>query len=209
MLVLSSPSGTGKTTIARALLEADPAVEMSVSVTSRAPRNGEVDGKDYTFVTADEFAAMRERDEFLEWALVFDNFYGTPQKPVEEALSSGRDVLFDIDWQGASKLRDREEKQNRADLVTIFLLPPSASALEDRLKERAQDPEDVVRRRMAGASNEIQHWDAYDYVVVNRDVEASLAAVRAILEAERHKRDRQVGLTDFVGVLQRDLQHDL
>lgn len=205
MLVLSSPSGAGKTTIARALLDADPDVEMSVSVTSRKPRQGETEGMDYIFVTADEFGAMRDREEFLEWALVFDNFYGTPRKRVEQALSNGRDVLFDIDWQGAETLT----KTSGEDLVKIFLLPPSASQLRSRLTERAQDPPEVVQKRMAGASNEIQHWDDYDYVVVNRDVDASLAAVRAILEAERHKRERQVGLTDFVGGLQRDLQHDL
>jgi len=201
MLVLSSPSGAGKTTIARALLEADAEVQMSVSATSREPRQGEADGEDYIFVDADEFTAMRDRDEFLEWALVFDNFYGTPKRPVEEALADGRDVLFDIDWQGAEALRNTQKN----DLVTVFLLPPSAADLQARLAERAQDPPDVVQKRMAGASNEIQHWDDYDYVVVNRNVEESLAAVRAILDAERHKRERQVGLAEFV----RKLQHDL
>lgn len=201
MLVLSSPSGAGKTTIARALLEADAGVQMSISATSRKPRQGETSDKDYMFVDADEFTAMRDRDEFLEWALVFDNFYGTPKKPVEEALADGRDVLFDIDWQGAETLRNTLKN----DLVTVFLLPPSAADLEARLAERAQDPQEVVQKRMAGASNEIQHWDDYDYVVVNRNVEESLAAVRAILDAERHKRERQVGLAEFV----RKLQHDL
>lgn len=201
MLVLSSPSGAGKTTIARALLEADADVQMSVSVTSRAPRHGEENGEDYQFVDADKFKTMRDREEFLEWAVVFDNYYGTPRKPVEKALASGRDVLFDIDWQGTKALYET----SRADLVTIFLLPPSAADLEARLKERAQDPPEVVQRRMAGASNEIQHWDEYDYVVVNRAVEESLAAVRAVLDAERHKRERQVGLADFVHKLQHDL----
>lgn len=201
MLVLSSPSGAGKTTIARALLEADPSVQMSVSVTSRERRNGEKDGEDYHFVDADEFTAMRDRGEFLEWAVVFDNFYGTPKEAVEGALANGLDVLFDIDWQGTEKLTKTSEN----DLVTVFLLPPSAGDLEARLKERAQDPPEVVQKRMAGASNEIQHWDDYDYVVVNRNVGDSLAAVRAILDAERHRRERQVGLDEFVRKLQQDL----
>jgi len=201
MLVLSSPSGAGKTTIARALLEADAGVQMSVSVTSREPRQGETDGQDYHFVDADKFKSMLDQDEFLEWAVVFDNFYGTPKEPVELALAKGLDVLFDIDWQGTEKLA----KSSKKDLVTIFLLPPSAADLQARLTERAQDPPEIVQKRMAGASNEIQHWDDYDYVVVNRDVEESLAAVRAILDAERHKRERQIGLAEFV----RKLQHDL
>ena len=201
MLVLSSPSGAGKTTIARRLLEDEPKMELSISVTSRKQRPGEIDGQDYIFVSPNEFNVMRDRDEFLEWAVIFDNFYGTPKKPIEAALAEGRDVLFDIDWQGADKLGGASEN----DLVTIFVLPPSAQALAERLKNRAQDSAKVVAKRMAGAANEIQHWNAYDYVIINRDVGNSVAAVRAILVAERLKRTRQTGLADFV----RDLHHTL
>lgn len=202
MLVLSSPSGAGKTTLSRALLDADPDIEMSVSATTRKPRPGEVDGRDYHFVDAQRFSAMRDAGEFLEWAVVFDNFYGTPRAPVEAALSQGRDVLFDIDWQGADKLRKSEA---RADLVTIFILPPSVAALEARLRSRAQDSEEVVRKRMAGAANEIQHWENYDYVIINHEIGEALAAVRCILAAERMKRHRNVGLAEFVRQLQSQL----
>lgn len=199
MLVLSSPSGAGKTTLARGLLEGDASISMSVSVTTRKPRPGEVDGVDYIFVDKEEFGQRRDRGEFLEWALVFDNFYATPKAAVESALTQGNDVLFDIDWQGADKLR----KSAGSDMVSIFVLPPSADALEERLKARAQDPAEVVRRRMAGASNEIQHWDDYDYVVVNRDREESLSQVQAILAAERLRRERRkAGLERLVGELQ-------
>jgi len=201
MLVLSSPSGAGKTTISRQLLSRDKGIEMSISATSRKPRPGEVDGEDYIFVSPEAFSEMRDHDEFLEWALVFDNFYGTPKEPVEQALAAGRDVLFDIDWQGAEKL----SATSRQDLVTIFLLPPSVDALADRLRSRAQDSAEVVARRMAGAANEIQHWEDYDYVVVNRDIEDSIEAVSAILAAERLKRGRQTGLEEFVRKLQRNL----
>ena len=201
MLVLSSPSGAGKTTISRQLLTLDRGIEMSISATSRKPRPGEVDGEDYIFVSPDAFSAMRDGNEFLEWAVVFENSYGTPKKPVEQALTAGRDVLFDIDWQGAEKLN----ATSKADLVTIFLLPPSAEALGDRLRSRAQDTAEVVARRMAGAANEIQHWDDYDYVIVNRDIEESVEAVQAILTAERLKRERQTGLDEFVRGLQRNL----
>lgn len=194
MLVLSSPSGAGKTTLARRLLEAEPGVEMSVSYTTRKRRKGESDGKDYHFVDHDTFAAMRDRGEFLEWAVVFDNYYGTRRKPVEEAMAKGRDVLFDVDWQGAEKLRAEPEN----DVVTVFVLPPSGKALEQRLNERAEDPPEVVQARMRGASNEIQHWDDYDYVVINHDVEHSLAAIRAILASERLRSSRLIGLKDFV-----------
>jgi guanylate kinase len=197
MLVLSSPSGAGKTTLARRLLEAERDVSMSVSCTTRRKRKGEVDGRDYHFVDRDAFARMRDEGEFLEWALVFDNFYGTPRKPVEEALAGGHDVLFDVDWQGAEKLR----AQAPNDVVTVFILPPSGKALEVRLTERAQDSADVVDARMRGASNEIQHWTDYDYVVVNHDVEESLASIGAILAAERLRRARQTGLKDFVQTL--------
>lgn len=202
MLVLSSPSGAGKTTLSRDLLEAeDQDLKMSVSATTRKPRPGEVEGKDYFFVDKETFNAMRDEDAFLEWALVFDHFYGTPRAPVENALREGKDVLFDIDWQGTQKLRDT----CGGDLVTVFILPPSMSALEERLKARAQDSDDIVRKRMAGAANEIQHWTEYDYVIVNEDVDTSLAAIRAILAAERLRRERCEGLKDFVRGLQSQL----
>lgn len=195
MLVLSSPSGAGKTTLSRMLLESEDGIEMSVSVTTRAKRPGEVDGKDYVFVSADEFNTMRDEGALLEWALVFDNFYGTPKAAVEEALAGGRDVLFDIDWQGAESLTKSEYSK---DLVTIFILPPSGEALEMRLRGRAQDSEDVVKKRMAGASNEIQHWQDYDYVVINAAPDDALSQLRAILAAERIKRPRRTGLKEFV-----------
>ncbi|MGB6906681.1 MAG: guanylate kinase [Methyloceanibacter sp.] len=194
MLVLSSPSGAGKTTLARRLVEAEPDVAMSISCTTRKKRKGEVEGRDYYFVDRESFATMRDRGEFLEWAVVFDNYYGTRREPVDQALRRGRDVLFDVDWQGAEKLRE----EAKGDVVTVFILPPSGKVLEQRLNERAQDAPDVVQARMRGASNEIQHFDDYDYVVVNRDVDASLEAVRAILAAERLRRSRLTGLKDFV-----------
>ena len=201
MLVLSSPSGAGKTTLARRLLEEEPGIEMSVSHTSRKQRKGEKDGMDYHFVDRDAFTRMRDHGEFLEWAVVFDNYYGTTRQPVDRALAEGRDVLFDVDWQGALSLRAKAGD----DVVTVFILPPSASDLEQRLNVRAQDPPEIVRRRMLGASNEIQHWDEYDYVVINHDVECSVAAVRAILAAERLRRSRLTGLKDFVQNLQAEL----
>ncbi|WP_096704100.1 guanylate kinase [Magnetospirillum sp. 15-1] len=194
MLVMSSPSGAGKTTISRALLERDSAIGMSVSATTRAPRPGEVDGKDYHFVTVDKFHEMVEKREFLEHARVFDNFYGTPRGPVDEILRSGRDVLFDIDWQGTQQMAQNA----RADLVSVFVLPPSVAELERRLRGRAQDSDEVVRKRMAKAGDEMSHWPEYDYIVVNVDLDKSIAAVQAILAAERLKRERQVGLPDFV-----------
>jgi guanylate kinase len=194
MLVLSSPSGAGKTTIARALREQDAGVEMSISHTTRPRRNGEKEGRDYYFVDRDSFTRMRDHGEFLEWAVVFDNYYGTTRKPVEEALASGRDVLFDVDWQGAASLRAEAPR----DVVTVFILPPSAADLERRLNLRAEDPPEVVQRRMRGASNEIQHWPDYDYVIVNYDVTQSVEAVRAILAAERRRRTRLTGLKAFV-----------
>ena len=194
MLVLSSPSGAGKTTIARRVLGEDPGITASISHTTRARRPGEVDGKDYHFIDKQTFTQMRDEKAFLEWALVFDNFYGTTRAPVDEALAQGRDVLFDVDWQGADSLRE----QAKDDVVSVFVLPPTAGALEKRLKARAQDSDDVVARRMAGASNEIQHWNDYDYVLVNFDVEQSVAAVHAVLAAERLKRTRLTGLDSFV-----------
>jgi guanylate kinase len=201
MLVLSSPSGAGKTTLARRLLEEEPGIEMSVSHTTRKQRKGEKNGMDYHFVDRDAFTRMRDHGEFLEWAVVFDNYYGTTRQPVDRALAEGRDVLFDVDWQGALSLRAKAGD----DVVTVFILPPSASDLEQRLNVRAQDPPEIVRRRMLGASNEIQHWDEYDYVVINHDVECSVAAVRAILAAERLRRSRLTGLKDFVQNLQAEL----
>jgi guanylate kinase len=195
MLVLSSPSGAGKTTLARRLLDDEhDGIAMSISHTTRPRRKGEKDGRDYHFVDHDTFSRMRDQGEFLEWAVVFDNYYGTTRRPVEQALAAGRDVLFDVDWQGAAALRAKAEN----DVVTVFILPPTAAALERRLNERAQDSPDTVRRRMLGASNEIQHWRDYDYVVVNYDIEQSVAAVRAILAAERRRRSRLTGLEDFV-----------
>jgi guanylate kinase len=194
MLVLSSPSGAGKTTIARCLLDEDKGIAPSISHTTRARRKGETDGKDYHFVDKETFSQMRDSGAFLEWAVVFDNYYGTTRAPVEQALGEGRDVLFDVDWQGAAALRDAAGD----DVVSVFVLPPSAAALEERLKTRAEDSDEVVLLRMRRASNEIQHWDDYDYVVVNFDVETSVAAVQAILDAERQRRDRLTGLKDFV-----------
>ena len=201
LLVMSSPSGAGKTTLSRNLLAADKNITMSVSVTTRSPRPGEVEGKDYSFITKDRFAQMRDRDELLEYAEVFGNFYGTPRKPVEEALGKGRDVLFDIDWQGTQQLAQAMED----DLVRLFILPPSAEELQNRLINRAQDSSSVVAKRMAEASREISHWPEYDYVIVNDDVEASHEQVMAILSAERLRRRRRVGLTDFVRGLTKGL----
>ncbi|HTH16043.1 MAG TPA: guanylate kinase [Magnetospirillum sp.] len=197
MLVLSSPSGAGKSTIARALLERDADIAMSVSCTTRPPRPGEVDGKDYHFVTVEAFERMVAKGQFLEHARVFDNFYGTPRQPVEEALASGRDVLFDIDWQGTQQLGDNA----RDDLVTVFILPPSVEELERRLRGRAQDSEEVVKKRMAKAGDEMSHWFEYDYELLNTEVERSIARVQAILDAERLRRRRQVGMADFVNRL--------
>lgn len=198
LYIISSPSGAGKTTLARRVLAADANVEMSVSVTTRAPRPGEQDGVDYHFVDHAAFERMKERDELLEWARVFDNSYGTPRAPVEAAIRSGKDVLFDIDWQGAQQLA----ATMRDDVVRVFVLPPSGDVLEDRLKTRAQDPPEIVAKRMAAASSEISHWQEYDYVIVNAHVETSVASALAILTAERLKRARMLGLYEFVRTLQ-------
>ncbi len=194
MLVLSSPSGAGKTTISREILARDPGLEMSVSATTRPKRPGEVEGRDYFFVAEEKFRLMVNRGELLEHATVFGNLYGTPRKPVEDALAAGRDVLFDIDWQGTQQLRETA----REDLVSVFILPPSTRELEQRLKSRAQDSTEVVAQRMAKAADEMSHWPEYDYIVVNREVAASVAEVQAILTAERLRRERQVGLGEFV-----------
>ncbi|EDP61833.1 Guanylate kinase [alpha proteobacterium BAL199] len=194
MMVLSSPSGAGKTTISRRLMEAEPGVTMSVSATTRPRRPGEVDGRDYYFVDPTDFHLMVNRDELLEHAKVFGNYYGTPRGPVEAALKAGRDVLFDIDWQGTQQLQDSAPR----DLVSVFVLPPSTRELERRLRSRAQDSDDVVAARMAKAADEISHYPEYQYIILNDDIERSTAAVRAILAAERLKRERLVGLPDFV-----------
>ena len=194
MLVMSSPSGAGKSTISRALLERDSNITMSVSVTTRPMRPGETEGEDYIFVDQEKFEAMAGGGEFLEHATVFENSYGTPKGPVEEILRAGRDVLFDVDWQGTQQLGENARK----DLVSVFILPPSVEELESRLHNRAQDSDEVVQKRMAKATSEMSHWAEYDYIIVNEDVEASVAQVEAILAAERLKRDRQAGLGDFV-----------
>ncbi len=194
MLVLSSPSGAGKTTISRALLERENDLVMSVSVTTRDRRQEEVAGEDYHFIDKSEFNLMVNRKELLEYAKVFDNYYGTPRSPVEAELAEGRDVLFDVDWQGAQQL----EQDARDDLVGIFILPPSTAELERRLHGRAQDSDEVVASRMARAADEMSHWDAYDYIIVNDDVEDSVTKIQAILQAERLRRKRQTGLAEFV-----------
>jgi guanylate kinase len=201
LLVLSSPSGAGKTTLSRALLAGDDQITMSVSATTRKPRPGEVDGRDYVFTDAARFAALEAEGELLEWATVFGNSYGTPRKPVEAAVRAGRDVLFDIDWQGAQQLAEKMA----GDLVRVFILPPSGTVLEQRLQGRAQDAPEVVAARMAEASGELSHWAEYDYVLVNEMLETSLLGLRSILAAERLKRDRQSGLSAFVRQLQAGL----
>ena len=201
MLVLSSPSGAGKTTLSRLLLERDSNIELSVSVTTRKPRPGEIEGKDYWFIDRARFDAMIAGGDLLEWAEVFGNCYGTPRAPVERVLAAGRDVLFDIDWQGTQQLREK----GRADLVSVFVLPPSIPDLEARLRSRAQDSEDVIHARMSKAADEMSHWAEYDYVVINRDVPHAFDDVRAILAAERLKRERQIGLSGFVRSLQAGL----
>ncbi len=201
LLVLSSPSGAGKTTLARGLLEADSGISLSISATTRKARPGEIDGRDYVFVDEARFTALRDGGELLEWARVFGNLYGTPKKPVEAALEAGRDVLFDIDWQGAQQLSEKM----KGDLVRVFILPPSGEVLESRLRGRAQDPPEVVAKRMAEASAEISHWPEYDYVIVNEVLERSIAGLTSILTAERLKRERQLGLSGFVRGLQKVL----
>ena len=198
MLVLSSPWGAGKTTIARRLLAGDANLEMSVSATTRAKRPGEASGVDYHFIDRHEFSVMQNKGELLEHAKVFDNYYGTPRAPVEASLQAGRDVLFDIDWQGTQQLREKA----RQDLVSVFILPPSTRALEERLTQRAQDPPDVVASRMSKAADEMSHWAEYDYVIVNDSLDESIYRVQSILTAERAKRDRLMGLGEFVRGLQ-------
>ena len=199
MLVLSSPSGAGKTTISRRLLGADDDLKLSVSVTTRAPRSGEVDGVDYHFIDRPKFDMLVRTGALLEHADVFGHCYGTPARGVEERLAAGKDVLFDIDWQGTQQLLHTA----RADLATIFILPPSVRELERRLHVRAQDSDAVVRHRMEGAGRELDHWDEYDYVVINEDLDRAINEVRSILTAERLRRERRIGVTDYVGDLRR------
>jgi guanylate kinase len=201
MFVLSSPSGAGKTTLSRMLVSETPDLQMSVSATTRPMRPGETEGRDYFFVDQARFAQMADTGELLEWANVFDNRYGTPRAPVEAALAAGRDVLFDIDWQGTQQLRDRQPN----DVVSVFILPPSVQALEHRLHTRAQDSEEVIRGRMKKAGDEMSHFDAYDYIVVNDNIGIAFEAVKAILRAEQLKRERQIGLASFVQNLRQQL----
>lgn len=197
MLVLSSPSGAGKTTLARRLLARDKTIEMSVSVTTRNRRPGELDGVDYHFTTLDDFAQRVQRNELLEHATVFGNAYGTPRGPVETVLKAGRDVLFDIDWQGTQQLKEKA----REDVVSIFILPPSRAELEQRLSSRGQDSVETVARRMAQANSEISHWAEYDYALVNDDLDLAESRIVTIVEAERYRRTRQTGLSGFVRTL--------
>lgn len=194
MLVLSSPSGAGKTSISRRLLAEEAGIVMSISATTRPPRPGEVDGKDYYFYDQETFAKMIANNEFLEHATVFDNSYGTPKKPVWDALDRGQDVLFDVDWQGTRKLRESA----REHLVSVFILPPSIAELENRLKGRGQDSDEIVAGRMARAKSEMSHYEEYDYIVINDDLDTSVENVKAILKAERLRKDRRTGLLDFV-----------
>jgi len=202
MFVLSSPSGAGKTTLSRMLVAETPALQMSVSATTRPMRPGEVEGKDYHFLDQRRFDAMIANGELLEWATVFGNRYGTPRAPVEASLAAGHDILFDIDWQGTQQLRSRSPN----DVVSVFILPPTVEALEQRLHTRAQDSEDVIRGRMKKAGDEMSHFDAYDYIVVNDNIGIAFEAVKSILRAEQLKRERQVGLSGFVRTLQRQLE---
>ena len=197
MLIVSSPSGAGKTTISRLLLEREKGLTMSVSATTRPRRPSEVSGRDYHFIDRGEYDRMVERKEFLEHAEVFGNGYGTPRAPVEKALAEGRDILFDVDWQGARQMAETV----RSDMVSVFILPPSYAELERRLRTRAQDSDEAVARRMAKAADEMSHWHEYDYIIINQDVEVSVNAVQSILTAERHRRERQLDLAPFVATM--------
>ena len=203
LFILSSPSGAGKSTLSRRLLANDAAFTFSVSATTRAPRPGEVDGREYHFKTREEFLAMVEAGDLLEHAEVFGNFYGTPRAPVEAALADGRDVLFDVDWQGGQQLRNSVLKDA---VASVFILPPSIAELERRLRARGQDSPEVIAHRMARARDEISHWDAYDYVLINDDLDRCEAEIRRILAAERLRRDRRPGLVGFVQALNREFQ---
>ena len=194
MLVLSSPSGAGKSSICKALLNLDENLFLSISSTTRQKRPNEISGKDYNFVTVEEFKKQLKKNNFIEHAKVFDNFYGTDKLLVESKINEGKDLLFDIDWQGAQQLREKM----REDIVSVFILPPSKSELERRLKNRGQDDDEVVKKRMDGASSEITHWAEYDYVIINKNLEESVNTVLGILKAERMKRIRQIGLGEFI-----------
>ncbi|EJJ28022.1 guanylate kinase [Rhizobium sp. CF142] len=194
MLVISSPSGAGKSTIARTLLETDKQIGLSVSVTTRQRRPSEVEGVHYHFKSVREFERLRDSDALLEWAEVHGNFYGTPREPVEQAMSEGRDMLFDIDWQGAQQLQQKMQ----ADVVSIFVLPPTMTELQSRLHRRAEDSEEVIQTRLANSRAEIAHWREYDYVIINDDLNAAFDAVQSIVKAERLRRDRRHGMFDFV-----------
>ena len=194
LLILSSPSGAGKSTLSRKLMAWDQDLSFSVSATTRSPRTGEVDGREYYFKTRAEFQAMVKDGQMLEHAEVFGNFYGSPRGPVEDAMTQGRDTLFDIDWQGGQQIK----QAMRGDVVSIFILPPSIAELESRLRGRAQDSEQVIAQRMAKSQAEISHWMEYDYVIVNRDLDAAFGELVTILQAERLRRDRQPHLADFV-----------
>ena len=194
MIVLSSPSGAGKTTLTRRLLSEEPDIAMSVSVTTRPPRPGEKDGVDYYFITKDKFAQLEADDQLLEHARVFDNYYGTPREPVEDALAEGKDIVFDLDWQGAQQMTEAAAD----DLVKIFILPPNMRELEQRLRTRAQDSDEVIAKRMSKSEAEISHWAEYDYVLINQDVDQALAELLAIVRAERMRRRRQPWMSGFV-----------
>jgi guanylate kinase len=198
LIVLSSPSGAGKSTVGRKLMEEDPTITMSISATTRPKRPGEVADVDYHFVDDAEFERLVAADEFAEWAYVFEHRYGSPKEPIKEALRNGLDTLFDIDWQGTQQLREKV----RGDLVSVFVLPPSVPELERRLHSRAQDSGEVIRDRMAKVFDELSHWAEYDYVVINNDIDRAFADVQSILAAERLKRERQTGLSTFVRGLQ-------
>jgi guanylate kinase len=194
MIVLSSPSGAGKSSLAREILARNPKMMLSVSVTTRAPRPNETDGKDYYFVSQEEFEKMRDEGSLLEWAKVFGNYYGTPKKAVTEALENAQDVMFDIDWQGTQQISQNMEEK----VVSIFILPPSIKELEGRLQKRAEDSDDIIKDRMSQAASEISHWAEYDYVIINKDFEESIISIQSIVNAERLKRNRQVGLSSFI-----------
>ena len=201
MLVLSSPSGAGKSTIARTLLETDKQISLSVSVTTRQRRPSEIADVHYHFKSVREFERMRDSDDLLEWAEVHGNFYGTPREPVEQAMADGRDMLFDIDWQGAQQLQEKMS----ADVVSVFILPPTMTELQSRLHRRAEDTEAVIATRLANSRSEIEHWREYDYVIVNDDLNVAFEAVQSIVRAERLRRDRRHGMFDFVrGLLQEE-----
>jgi guanylate kinase len=197
LLILSSPSGAGKSTLTKNLVDADHTIQLSVSVTTRPRRHSEISGRHYHFIDKEQFAEMRERGDLLEWAEVHGNFYGTPKKPVEQALASGQDMMFDIDWQGTKQICERM----RSDVVSVFVLPPSMQELKARLERRAEDTPEVIERRLRNAREEIAQWGSYDYVLINDDLQRTFEDLKAILGAERMRRERQTGLDRFVGDL--------